>query len=116
MLARQANPDFDDIKTEFLKMAESNPALAQQALGDPHPWAKAYTIAKNARTMQELGATDVESMRAKLREEIMAEMAAQQPAAPMGMAIPPSLSTQRNTGTRSGPAWSGPPDLSELLS
>ena len=115
MLARRDHEDFDAMKAEFLKIAEANPALAEQAISDPDPWRKAYQIAKNAATMRELGATDVDQMRAKLREEIMAEMAAQQSAAPGAPAIPPSLSTQRNAGARTGPAWSGPPSLSDLL-
>lgn len=112
MLARQSNPDFDEVKAEFLRMAESNPALAQQALGDPHPWDKAYKIAKNARAMTELGATDLDSLKAKIREELEAEMRAQTPAAP---GLPPTLSTERNVGSRGGPAWGGPRPLSELL-
>jgi hypothetical protein len=112
MLARQANPDFEDIKAEFLAMAQANPVLQQQALNDPHPWQKAYQIAKNARTMQELGATDLQTLEAKIREQIMAEQQAQQPAAPR---IPVSLSTTRSVSSRSGPAWSGPPPLGDLL-
>lgn len=114
MLARQNNPDFDEVKTEFLRMAESNPALAQQALGDPHPWAKAYQIAKNAKTMQELGATDLDGLKAKLREELMAEMQQETPAATRLM-LPPTLSTAQNVGSRSGPVWGGPTPLADLL-
>jgi hypothetical protein len=112
MMARQANPDFEDMKAEFLQMAQQNPVIAQQALADAHPWQKAYQIAKNARTMNELGATDIQSLEAKIREQVMAEMQAQTPAAPR---IPPSLSTSRNVSSRNGPPWSGPPSLGELL-
>lgn len=114
MLARDKFDDFDEVKAEFLALAEQNPVLRQQALNDPHPWRKAYQIAKNARTMTELGATDLEQVRAKMREEVMAEMAAS--AIPNnGAAIPPSLSNERNVGTRSGPAWTGPKPLDEIL-
>lgn len=112
MMVRQANADFDDMKSRFLQMAEQNPALRQQALNDPHPWNKAYQIAKNAATMEELGATDLETLKAKLREELAAEM--QGSPAPRAV-IPPSLTNERNVGTRSGPAWTGPKPLSELL-
>ena len=112
MMARREHPDFDQMKVEFLKMAEQNPTLAQQALGDPDPWGKAYQIAKNAARMAELGAVDVASLEAKLREQIMAEMAPQAPVVP---GLPPTLSGQRNVGTRSGPAWTGPVPLSDLL-
>jgi hypothetical protein len=113
MMVRQSNPDFEEVKAEFLKMAQDNPTIAQQALADPHPWQKAYQIAKNARTMQELGATDIQTLEAKLREQIMAEMQATPPAeAPR---IPPSLSTTRSVSSRNGPAWSGPPALGDIL-
>jgi hypothetical protein len=113
MLARQANPDFDEMKSEFLALAEQNPSLLAEARADPHPWDKAYKIAKNARTMKELGATDLASLEAKLREKIMAEMQAQ-PAPVQG--IPATISNERNVGQRTGPVWSGPRSLSELLS
>jgi hypothetical protein len=113
MLARDKFDDFDEVKAEFLALAERNPTLREQALSDPHPWRKAYQIAKNHRTMSELGATDVATLEAKLREQIMAEMAAS--AVPQGAAIPASLTNERNVGSRGGPAWSGPKPLSELL-
>ena len=113
MLNRREKQDFDDMKGKFLQMAELNPALAQQALSDPDPWGKAYQIAKNAATMEELGATDLETLKAKLREELMAEQQAIAPAPAIG--LPPSLSTARNVGSRSGPAWTGPKSINELL-
>lgn len=114
MLTRQSNADFDEMKEQFLKLAEENPVLRQQALADPHPWNKAYQIAKNHKAMQDLGATDVESLKEKIREQLVAEMATQQPQ-PGPAPLPPTLSNERNVGTRSGPAWSGPRPLSELL-
>jgi hypothetical protein len=113
MMVRQANPDFEEVKAEFLALAEQNPELRQQALSDPHPWNKAYQIAKNARTMRELGATDVATLEARLREQIMAELQGQAPARPM--AAPPTLTTERSVGSRTGPAWAGPKSLSDLL-
>ena len=112
MMVRQANPDFEEVKAEFLALAQDNPALAQQALQDPHPWNKAYTIAKNARTMRELGATDIDSLREKIKAELMAEMQVQQPARSQ---LPPTLSTERSVGGRTGPAWTGPKSLDELF-
>lgn len=112
MMVRQANPDFEDMKAKFLQLAELNPSLRQQALSDPHPWNKAYQIAKNAAMVEELGSTDINALKAKLREEVMAELA-QQPAPRPG--IPPTLTAERNVGARSGPTWSGPKSLSELL-
>ncbi len=114
MMVRQANADFEDMKAKFLEMAEQNPSLRQQALADPHPWNKAYQIAKNAAKMEALGATDVSELEARIREQVMAEM---QQASPVVAAppVPPSLTGQRSVAPRSGPAWSGPKPLSELL-
>lgn len=112
MMVRQQNPDFDDMKARFLQMAEANPMLRQQALSDPHPWNKAYTIAKNAAAMESLGSFDVDALKAKIRDELMAEMQAQPAPRP---AVPPTLTGERNVGARSGPAWAGPASLSDLL-
>lgn len=112
MMVRQANPDFEDMKATFLDLAKDNPGMVQTALADPHPWAKAYQIAKTHKAMQEVSATSVDELRAKLREEIVAEMAAQTPSRP---ALPPTLSTEQNVGSRSGPAWGGPQSIADLL-
>lgn len=112
MLARQAHEaDFDEMKASFLELAQAHPELADQARADPHPWAKAYTIAKNHLAMKELGATDVAALEAKLREKIMAEMAS----APVSQSVPLTLSNEQNVGSRTGPAWTGPKSLSDML-
>lgn len=113
MAARSQYPDFQEKYDQFNRMAAENPAIVQQAMADPHPWAKAYQIAQNALTMQELGATDLASMKAKLREELLAELQTQVPVTPVK--APPTLTNERNVGSRSGPAWTGPPSLSDLL-
>ncbi len=111
MLASQSHEDFDDIKAKFLEMAQANPGIVQEALQAKHPWEKAYQIGKNAATAAELGATNVEELRAKIREELMAEIGQQ----PASQSLPATLTNQRNVGTRSGPAWAGPRPLSELV-
>ncbi len=114
MLARRDHKeDFDQMKELFLNLANESPVIAQQALNDPDPWERAYQIAKNHSTMQELGATDVATMREKLREELMAEMAAGTPAT--RQQVPPTLVGERNVGARKGPEWTGPKALDELL-
>jgi hypothetical protein len=112
MLNRREKPDFETMKVKFLQLAEVNPVIAQQALADPDPWGRAYQIAKNAATMEEIGATDIDTLKARLREELLAEAAAQVPAA---INVPPSLTTARNVAQRGSPAWSGPRSLDELL-
>ncbi|MES2295217.1 MAG: hypothetical protein V4527_18115 [Pseudomonadota bacterium] len=111
MLMRQAHPDFQEMFDLFNGLAAENPTIVQQALSDPHPWNKAYQIARTHKTMQELGATDIDALKAKLREELQAE--AVQAVAPA--TLPPTLSAERNAGARSGPAWSGPAPLGDIL-
>ena len=110
MLASQKHDDFDDMKASFLALAEKNPVLAEQALAHKHPWEKAYQIAKSAAEMAELGATDVASMREKIREEERAKLLAEGDT----QRLPPTLSGQRNVGSRAAPAWNGLPSLTDL--
>ncbi|MGL5737124.1 MAG: hypothetical protein ACRCYS_19870 [Beijerinckiaceae bacterium] len=115
MAARTQHPDFQEAYDLFNQMAAQNPALVQQAMGDPHPWGRAYQIAKSYQAMQEIGAVDVNDMREKLKAEILAEM--QQGSGPVAprSAIPASLSGERSVASRTGPEWSGPTPLSALL-
>lgn len=108
--ARKNIEGFEQAWGELNKWLSDNPAIAQQAAADYDPWGFAYRQYNNAKTIQELGATDVATLEQQLREKIMAEMQANVPAT-----VPPSLSTKRNVGSRSGPAWAGPKSLDELL-
>lgn len=110
MMMRQNNPDFDDMKATFLELMVENPTLQQQALADPHPWNKAYQIAKNYKTMQELGTVSVDEMKAKLREEVAAEYAAKQPAPPQ---LPNSLADSQSSRASAG--GFKPPTLDDIL-
>lgn len=111
MMVRQAQPDFEDMKATFLELAKDNPVLVQQALNDPHPWNKAYQIAQNHKAMQELGATNVSDLEAKLREKIQAELASQAPA--QTPSLPNSLADSQSSRTSAG-AFK-PPSLDDIL-
>ena len=111
--ARKNIEGFNEEWEGLNKWLSENPSIAQQAAADFDPWGFAYRQYQNQRTIQELGATDIATLEQRLREKIMAEMQAQAPAPQPN--IPPSLSTKRNVGTRSGPAWSGPAPLGELI-
>lgn len=113
MLMSEQAEDFADIKQQLVEFVGSNPAINQQVAESQHPWRTAYQAFKSQRTMQELGATDVDTLRAKLREEILAELQANAPVEQPK--VPPSLSTKRNVGSRSGPNWTGPTPLGDLI-
>jgi hypothetical protein len=109
--ARKNIEGFTDSFSDLNEWLVGNPAVLQQAAADYDPWGYAHRAFQNQRTMQELGATDIKTLEAKIREQILAEQQAAQPA----VRIPPSLSTQRSVSSRNGPAWSGPPSLGDLL-
>lgn len=91
MMVRQSHEDFEDKKAQFLEMMKETPGLQQKAIADPHPWNFAYNYVTNHQRMQELSATNVSELEAKLREQIRAELAAEQkPAAPSAQ-IPETL-------------------------
>jgi hypothetical protein len=110
--ARKNIEGFGEAWDDLNKWLTENPSVAKQATADIDPLGYAYRAFQNQRTMQELGATDIKTLEAKIREQLMAEMQAQQPVAP---AVPRSLSTTRSVSSRNGPAWSGPPSLGDLL-
>jgi hypothetical protein len=108
-----ARKNIDGFETDWEPLNQwlgQNPSVAQQAAADYDPWGFAFRAYKNQQTMQELGAMDVEQLKAKIRADLEAEMAASRPPV-----IPPSLSSQRSVGSRSGPAWSGAKPLKDLL-
>lgn len=111
-IARQKFEDFDEKLAKFSEIASVNPRIAQQMMAAPDPAAFAYDFAKRAIEVERYGTVDVEALRAKLREEIMAEETAKLPRP----TVPTSLASERNVGTRSGPAWAGPKSLSDILS
>jgi hypothetical protein len=113
MLTAQKHDDFGDMKALYLQLEAENPSLIPQVMSDPNPWGKAYEIARAHKRMQELGAVDVDDLKAKLRAEIEAEMAAKAPAARAG--LPVSLTTERSVGQRTGPTWSGPRSIEDIL-
>jgi hypothetical protein len=111
MMVRQSHADFEDKKATFLTLMQDNPLLHQKALSDPHPWNFAYNYVKNHERMEQLAAVDVSELEAKLREQIKAELAQQQPApAPT---IPTSLADAQSA--RSSTVAASPPSLDDIL-
>lgn len=111
--ARKNIEGFDNEWENLNQWLTENPAIAQQAAADYDPWGFAWRQYDNQRQLKELGATDVASLEQKLREKILAELQEQTPAEPQK--VPPTLSTKRSVGSRSGPAWTGPTPLGDLI-
>jgi hypothetical protein len=125
IMVRQQHQDVDDMLAVFQKAAESNPTLRAQLAGERHPWQFMYDTAKRMKAMEEIG-SDPEAYKAKVREQLLAEMQAQnaqttptaQPAAPVVQpkhAIQPSLASARSAAPRTATAWTGPTSLNDIL-
>lgn len=95
MAARAQHTDFQEMFDLFNEMAAQNPSIVKQAMADPHPWGKAYQIAQNHKSMQELGAVSVADLEAKIEARLREEMAAKQPAPTP--AIPTSLADAQSS-------------------
>lgn len=112
MQARAKWTDYDDKVELFKAEAQRNPFLLQQAAAAPDPAAYAYNVATQIDQARQWGgnpAPSREQIEAELREKIMSEIGISNRQPPL------STATERSTGTRSGPAWSGPATLDELL-
>ena len=109
MMASQAFPDFSQVRDDLVQMLNDHPELNAQVANDPHPWAKAYQIAQTRKTMAEVGATDIESLRAAIREEERAKLTQQPP-----VQIPQSLADAQSSRASAGQAFR-PPTLEEIL-
>lgn len=103
-----------------LHSGQLDPVLHQRIMSSSNPYAAAVQWHQHSQTMAEIG-SDPAAYKAKLAEEIRAQVMAefqqgQQPAAQSAAPVMPSnFATGRNVGARSGPAYSGPPNLDDIL-
>lgn len=79
-MMRSAHPDYDELESEFLEMAQGNPALAADLVKAANPARFAYETAMKARQAKELENIDSykEKLRAEVKEQLLAEMKAEQ--------------------------------------
>jgi len=113
MLLSEQAEDFAQIKDQLIEFVGSNPVINQQVAESQHPWRTAYNAFKNHKTMSELGATDIDTLREQIRQEELAKLQEGLPAP--RQTAPKTLATKRSVASRSGPAWSGPKSLDDLL-
>jgi hypothetical protein len=95
MMMRQSHPDFGDKKTVWQELVGKTPGLFEKGLADPHPWNFAYNYVTNHQRMEQLSATNVADLEAKLREQIRAELTAQPEPKPTP-SIPDTLADQQS--------------------
>lgn len=111
LLMMQADPEFVSVKNDVYEFVGANPAVNAEVQSSPHPWQTAYNAFKTHRTMQELGATNIAELEAKLREQITAEMAQKAPVAPN---LPRSLADAQSA-RGGGNAPPAPLSLEDIL-
>ena len=71
-----SHDDYAELESEFVAMAQQNPALTQEMLSHPNPARFAYETARKARDYQAMQNVDEYKARieAELREQIKAEL------------------------------------------
>lgn len=110
--AMQKYADYGEVIEQFKQMAQLNPMLEQTMLEQPDPADWAYKTAKTHLEVQNYGSLDA-LVAAKVAEAQKAAIA--QLEAKAKPSIPETIADARNVGQRSGPAWSGPQSLADIL-
>lgn len=110
-LARQKWVDYDDKVEHFKEAAKTNPFLIQELKSAANPAEYAYNVANQILEAKQYGQQPSrEEIEAQMRAKIMEEL---------GMSVqskaPTTLANTRSVGSRSGPAWSGPTPLGDML-
>lgn len=114
-LARQRHDDYDKvIDGPFKEAIAANPMLVEHLKQAPDPAMFAYNAGKQYDQARQFGSTapvSREQIEAEIRQQIMTELGMSgSPKAPI------SLASERSVGSRSGPTWSGPAELGDILS
>lgn len=118
----------DDKVTEaeqaFMTAVQSrkvDPADYHKVVGSPNRYAAAVQWHQRQLAQAEIG-DDPAAFRAKVEAEILAKHGltpetngGQKPAATAATVMPSNLANARNVGARSGPAWSGPTPIGDIL-
>lgn len=107
--AKAKYPDYDEAFAAFSQAAQTNPRLAMELAQQPDPGEFAYSKGKAALALEKFGSIDdlLKAERAKWEAEVKAVVP--QPR------LPSTTAADGSVGSRSGPEWSGPQPLSEIL-
>ncbi|HEU4804996.1 MAG TPA: hypothetical protein VFS91_04190 [Nitrobacter sp.] len=108
--AKAKYQDYDEVIQEFHRAAAENPRLVAEMFNAPDPAEFAYKKARSMRQIEEVG--DLDALKAKLRAEWEAEVKA---SLTSSITAPTTTAGLRSTGARTGPEWSGPTELGDIL-
>jgi hypothetical protein len=110
--AKSKYADYSDAYQAFEQAVQLNPRLAYELAQAPDPGEFAYSKGKTALAIQNTGSID--ALRAQIRAEIEAEARAAFNPAPVR--LPSTTAADGSVGARTGPAWSGPTPIDDILS
>lgn len=122
-ITRFTEETVDTAEQAFLSAMQSqklDPADYQKVVNSPNRYAAAVQWHKQQLAKAEIGDDHV-AYRAKLEAEILAKHGltadgqATEVLPPKTTVMPSNLTGARNVGTRSAPAWSGPPSLTDIF-
>lgn len=119
MLRQQIGDDADvDAKREkFRQLADANPGLRAELQKSAHPYKFVYDTAARHIAMDEIGdpVSFRSTLEAKIRAEVLAEMAGTAPPPAPRVVLPQSLGTARSAGSRNTPVLNIPTDFDDIL-
>lgn len=112
--ARSIHKDYDDMEAVFLQELEQNPSLVKEMESNANPAEFAYQYAKSKSELAEAG--DIDSLKAKLREEIKAEMLEESgKSEETRNSVPESLSDARSSGGKQAKVQGGLTPLDSMF-
>lgn len=102
LAARQGRADFEP--------------LYRQIMSSPHPYGALVDWHKKEQALSKFGNDPEAFIEAEVTRRLAEKMAEiGEPPAQNRQAMPSNFATARNVGSRSGPAWSGPPSLADIF-
>jgi len=125
-LMRDRHEDYDEVEAIFAEEMERDPSLQQKMWADPMPAKFAYTQGKKFKAMREIG-DDPAAFKERIKQELLAEIQGQQPAAPaaappvqtLARPVPQPPKTLAGVPSASRDPvkhpWKGPTPLDQLL-
>lgn len=101
--------DYDEAFSAFSQAVQTNPRLAMELAQAPDPGEFCYSKGKAALALEKFGSIDdlLKAERAKWEAEVKASVP--QPR------LPSTTAADGSVGGRSGPEWTGPQPLSDIL-
>jgi hypothetical protein len=118
---RRTTKDYGEAEAAFEKAVQNDPSLVAAFRASDDPVGFIYEEGKKRLRLQQLGATSIEDLEAKIRAQVVAELEGKQPEAepeptkPARPPIPKSHAGSRGSGAGIPQAWSGPRSIKDIL-